>query len=607
MRLIYLTAKKYPGSTADHRYLRHLAVAFHRELGGRFTFVACNTKTDALPDFPVVSLSIPLFIKRTLVFFFWIPRYWFKELKKGGEPVVFFSNDFNLLTLLIIWKRMFRLSYNIVADWHLRTYTWKDWFIAWGSDCCITTSFKLEQAIRQMVPLAHVQTVHGGVALEAYKHSKDLIALRDQLGLPQKKVLVGYIGLFTTMGMEKGISTMIDALSYLDRDSMMVFVGGRQHEIEHYQAYAHSKNVSDRCRFVPLQPFDQVVQYEQAMDMLIIPYPDKPHFRQYGFPMKVYEYMASGVPIIYTKLELAEEVLSDCAFGVTPDDPQALAAMVHYVRNHMDEARAKAMRAFKKIKGYTWEAKAQRILQIFAILPVILTIPDAAVKYILFQRTAYLIYQNTPWLNKIIIHIPFLTYNHMVLFEAWLFRKRIKRLFSEDIAREYAAIKNFLPEHTHAVLDIGCGVAGIDVMLYRHYKTQNRTIDLYLLDETELNQKVYYGFEKKASFYNSLSIAKLLLASNRIESKNVHVQEINSDYKINFSTKFDLVISLISWGFHYPVSTYLDQVYNLLKPNGVLIMDIRKGTGEEKMLKDKFHNIKIISEGQKYMRIVTHK
>lgn len=38
----------------------------------------------------------------------------------------------------------------------------------------------------------------------------------------------------------------------------------------------------------------------------------------------------------------------------------------------------------------------------------------------------------------------------------------------------------------------------------------------------------------------------------------------------------DLVISLVSWGFHFPVSTYLDQVHDLLREGGRLILDLRK-------------------------------
>ena len=50
----------------------------------------------------------------------------------------------------------------------------------------------------------------------------------------------------------------------------------------------------------------------------------------------------------------------------------------------------------------------------------------------------------------------------------------------------------------------------------------------------------------------------------------------------------DFVISTISWGFHFPVSTYLKSVANVLSENGILIIDIRKDTGGENELKTEF-------------------
>ena len=608
MRLIYLTAKKYPGNTADHHYIYNLAKAFGDKLGERFTFVVWNTKKDILQDISVVNVYTPYFIKRTVAFFFFIPRYWFLKLRKEREHVVFFSNDFNLLVVLIIWKRLFNLPYIIVSDWHLLTNTWKDKFIARHSNCSITTSKKLENAIYKLAKRPCTQTIYGGVAFEKYKRDINIIKLREELNLPKDKILIGYVGFFTTMGMEKGISTMIDALQYLPHNNTMVFVGGKKHEIEKYQTYASSKKVLDKCIFIPVQLFDKVVQYEQAMNVLVIPYPDKPHFRKYGFPMKVYEYMASGVPIVYSKLKLSEEVLSDCAFNFTPDDSLELANIISYIHKSLDEVNTKTSLAVEKSKEYSWEVKAMYLLKIFDILlHNMLNIPDIAVRYILFQRTEYLIYQNTWWLNKIIIRIPFLTYHHMVSFEARILRNRVKRLFSKDMLREYNSIKDFLPENVEKILDIGSGVAGIDCMMNRHYKEKNISADFYLLDRTEMDKKVFYGIKEKASFYNSFVVSKLLMTKNGVKAENIHTQEATHDNKINFNVKFDLVTSFISWGFHYPVSIYIDQVYNLLNTGGVLIIDVRKDSGGKELLESKFGNIEVIAERQKHERIVVHK
>jgi SAM-dependent methyltransferase len=235
-----------------------------------------------------------------------------------------------------------------------------------------------------------------------------------------------------------------------------------------------------------------------------------------------------------------------------------------------------------------------------------LNIPNDAVKYILFQRTEYLVYQNTSWLNKIIIRIPFLTYNKMVCFEAWFFRNRVKKLFTKDMLEEYEGIKNALPDDPKHILDIGCGVAGIDIMLNKHYVAKKQSPHMYLLDKSELNDKVYYGIEKVAAYYNSLDVAKKLLTSNDVDVSRVHIQEVN-DSPIFPGTQFDLIISLISWGFHYPVNTYLDQAYNILRPGGRLIIDVRKGTDGEELLKQKFGSVEVLSEAKKHRCVLVKK
>ena len=234
-------------------------------------------------------------------------------------------------------------------------------------------------------------------------------------------------------------------------------------------------------------------------------------------------------------------------------------------------------------------------------------IPDEAVKYILFQRTEYLLSMKSPLLNRFVIRVPSRIYNLAVTLEAMLTKPRVKRLFHEDMEGECAILKPYLPEHARTILDIGCGVAGIDVLLDQHYRAKGRVVDICLLDKTEMPKIVYYGLEQNGCYYNSLAVAKAMLVDNGAGPDHIFLQEDRDDRAIDFKRKFDLVLSLISWGFHYPVTTYLDQVYNLLKPDGILILDVRKDSGGVEQIEQKFDNAKIIHEARKYIRVMTRK
>jgi protein-L-isoaspartate O-methyltransferase len=73
------------------------------------------------------------------------------------------------------------------------------------------------------------------------------------------------------------------------------------------------------------------------------------------------------------------------------------------------------------------------------------------------------------------------------------------------------------------------------------------------------------------------------------------------------SGTFDVIISLISWGFHYPVSTYLDVVYDNMAENGILILDVRKNQNQEVLLTSKFETVKVIHDIGKAQRFLVKK
>ena len=232
-------------------------------------------------------------------------------------------------------------------------------------------------------------------------------------------------------------------------------------------------------------------------------------------------------------------------------------------------------------------------------------ISNEAVMYIMFQRTSYSRLTNSSIyrvFNKI---VPFSFYNQLVKYEAKTNSSRIKALYKNDMRLEYLSIVKFLPKSCSTILDIGCGLAGIDIFLHRHY--QDNSPVFYLLDKTYTEKNVYYGFKSKGAFYNSLKIAQKMLINNGLSLQNIQTLEANENNEINIDGKIDLIISLISWGFHYPVSIYLNRVYNILNNGGSIILDMRKGTDGIEILKNKFTKIEIIMEKSSYQRVLVSK
>ncbi|MFA4818122.1 MAG: glycosyltransferase family 4 protein [Parcubacteria group bacterium] len=186
---------------------------------------------------------------------------------------------------------------------------------------------------------------------------------RVKFGLPQEKILVGYVGMLKTMSMEKGIETAIRSLKYLSNQTFLVLVGGRKEDIEEYKKVAEDAGLSQRTIFVGWVKHETVPSYLKAFDVLIAPFPKQDHYDYYMCPMKILEYMASGRPIVTSDLNSIREIISEEeSVLVRPDNVEALAEGIKSVLNDQPLAEKKSARAFEKLKNFSWDKRAQIIL-----------------------------------------------------------------------------------------------------------------------------------------------------------------------------------------------------------------------------------------------------
>jgi SAM-dependent methyltransferase len=235
-----------------------------------------------------------------------------------------------------------------------------------------------------------------------------------------------------------------------------------------------------------------------------------------------------------------------------------------------------------------------------------IAIPADAYKYILDQRTQYMKVCGARLFRMIDRISPWSAYRTAVAVESRLCRQRIRRAFSDDMASEYATISEHLPESCQRILDVGCGVGGINALLFEHYG-RNDSLQFHLLDKTQINRKIFYGFKSQGAFYNSLKVATKLLEKNGVPNRCIVSHEVDDQGRVELPGKIDLAISLISWGYHYPVSTYLDRVHASLSPHGKLILDVRCDVDGERELADRFARTTVLAERGNARRILAEK
>lgn len=139
-------------------------------------------------------------------------------------------------------------------------------------------------------------------------------------------------------------------------------------------------------------------------------------------------------------------------------------------------------------------------------------------------------------------------------------------MYSTFIEYDLATIRPYLPRRVENILDIGAGLGGIDIRLAQLYPQSN----LYLLDGSEVDAK--YGTEISC-IYNSQAVTRQFLIDNEIEEHRINTIDYAKNYSIE--KDFDLILSLFSWGFHYPLSTYFDLVCDVSCVGTILVVDVR--------------------------------
>jgi glycosyltransferase involved in cell wall biosynthesis len=205
-------------------------------------------------------------------------------------------------------------------------------------------------------PRNHLAIVPDGVRLEAGTRSP-----LPGLGGPGPRPIVAYAGHLYPW---KGVDVLLEALVYLPVADGLI-VGGHEKEpdLARVKALAEKLGIASRVTFTGLVDPPSVTALLARASVLALPNPASAISNRFTSPLKLFEYMSAGRPIVASDLPAMREVLTPDVHAVLvpPGNASALASGIRRVLSDPELAARLAKTAATAVLDYTWDRRAERI------------------------------------------------------------------------------------------------------------------------------------------------------------------------------------------------------------------------------------------------------
>lgn len=167
----------------------------------------------------------------------------------------------------------------------------------------------------------------------------------------------------------KGVDVLVEAMAAVP-GARLVILGGLEGErdLARVRALVQAKGLGDRCE-MPGTVGPERVRAELAQAaVVVVPVLRTAMTERHTSPLKVFEAMAAGRPLVVSDLPSSREVLrpEENALLVPPGEAAPLAAALRRLLGDAPLAARLAAQAWRDATGYTWDARARALGAVFA-------------------------------------------------------------------------------------------------------------------------------------------------------------------------------------------------------------------------------------------------
>jgi glycosyltransferase involved in cell wall biosynthesis len=234
-----------------------------------------------------------------------------------------------------------------------------------SADLVLTVSTPLKDYIvQQGVPSGNVVVLPNGTKPDLFRpNATARAAVRQRLGIPFDAVLVGFVGILRPW---HGVDLLLEAFSQIEHslgDVFLLIVGDGPSQTE-LEQLAQSLGLANKVIFTGRIPHRQVADYLAAFDIAV-----SPRATFYASPMKILEYMATGLAVIAPHMHNLQDLISDGVDGILfkAEDAHELAnSLATLVKDRALRIRLGENARASIVCRRTWQHNARQVLDLVA-------------------------------------------------------------------------------------------------------------------------------------------------------------------------------------------------------------------------------------------------
>jgi len=187
---------------------------------------------------------------------------------------------------------------------------------------------------------------------------------RGKLGIDPDHFLIIMQG--AGINVDRGGEELVEAVSMTENVSLLIVGSGLM--LSALKNKVSELNISDRVRFVPKVPWEELIRYTKSVDVGLSLDKNTNMNYQFSLPNKLFDYMSAGIPVIASDLPEVKNILMEynCGMIIPAVTPKIISDAITELKNNKVKLAVLKKNAREASTKINWEIESEKVKEFYS-------------------------------------------------------------------------------------------------------------------------------------------------------------------------------------------------------------------------------------------------